>query len=151
MDDPSPPQPHQGQKLAGHRVEAEYVHLELGSQLVRRQILEGTAHGDPRVVHQPRQATLSDGVRHGFPRGGDRRCIGDIEQDRNEAIPASRPKPLGVIGPADAGKDLIAPAGEHQGAGFADAARRPGDQNRWGNVHGGNLRLLRAIAYSICL
>jgi hypothetical protein len=73
----------------------------LPAQLVQRQVFQRTGHAHAAVVHQAVQPFVTGILRHLLRRRADRFVVGDIQQQRNEAI---FPRRAGVIGRTHAGE-----------------------------------------------
>ena len=83
----------------------------------------------PALLTRPSSPPSDLGV---DPRGGrgDLPGVGDVEDQRRQALGAGLAQRLGVLLPAHAGEDLPAGGVEAQGGGTADPGGGAGDQDR---------------------
>jgi hypothetical protein len=121
---------HAGEHRADHPDGAEVVGLEQAASPVHRNVLDGAAASDPRVVHE--DVDPPGGAQDVVDRPLDRGVVVHVEREGMEGEPLPL-EGLGELAPRRQGPqprvDVVAEPGEVQRGGQANAAAGTGDQD----------------------
>ncbi len=120
--------PDQRQERLRRREHPDDVHLELQPELLEWEELQRSRDDDTGVIDEPGQTVRCDGP-NGVGCGGKGGGLGDVEQERRQALGGLIAERGSVLLGAYASEDVVPEVVEMERGGFPDPLRRAGDDH----------------------